>query len=178
MQEIWKTIDGYDYQISNQGRVKNSRGKILNPYVGKKGYARIGLFTKPAPGIRRDHNIHRLVAKAFISNPRQLPEVNHKNGIKRDNNASNIEWSTHAGNILHSYRTLKRKASGAGKFGIDNGRSKPVVMMDSAGRIVQEFESAQGAYRATGIHASKISLVCNGKRYKTGGFGWRFKEDV
>ena len=83
--EIWKDIEGFEgkYQISTWGRVRNSDKQILAPYRNTKGYLKIGLFD----GSRntKKFRIHRLVAMAFIPNPKGLPQVNHKDGNKENN---------------------------------------------------------------------------------------------
>lgn len=65
-----------------------------------------GLYT--LDGVQSTYQIHRLVAMAFIKNPNNKSEVNHKNGIRNDNRAENLEWTTHRDNVIHSYNVLKR----------------------------------------------------------------------
>jgi hypothetical protein len=122
MEEIWKDIDGYIglYQVSNLGRIKSlarivnhsrSNGtyirteKILKAGDNNNGYPSVSLHKD---GKRKLYLVHRLVAIAFIANPENKCDVNHINGIKSDNNLSNLEWNTRRENIQHAYDTRLR----------------------------------------------------------------------
>ena len=109
--EIWKPVVGYErlYEVSDSGRVRSLRegrrfraGHIMSPNLGKFGYTYVNLNEK---GIRKTHKIHRLVAQAFLPNPENKPDVNHKNGVKHDNKLGNLEWATKSENTLHAFRT-------------------------------------------------------------------------
>ena len=94
--EEWKEIQ-YGYEISNQGRVKNPKGKILGGSTHKDGYRFITIKGKQMP-------IHRIVAESFIKNEYNKPFVNHKDGNKMNNSVDNLEWVTQQENIQHSYK--------------------------------------------------------------------------
>ncbi len=103
--EGWKMIEEVNgiYSISNQGRVRNNRtGYILKPIKWTKGYMKVNLKVN---GNSDSQMIHRLVAMAFIPNPENKPEVNHKNGIHDDNRVENLEWVTGEENRKHAYDT-------------------------------------------------------------------------
>ena len=114
MNEVWKNIDGYEgkYQISNLGRVKSlqrwsgtkyyNREQILNNYVNKKnGYVYVYLTkNNKSKNIR----LHKIVADAFIPNPNNLPQINHKDGNKQNNCFENLEWCSCSYNIKDMYR--------------------------------------------------------------------------
>jgi len=104
--EKWKWVKGYKkhYQISNFGRLKSFAYKstrILRPHVGRGGYLRFTLNKKGKP---KHFFVHVLVAKMFIPNPKNLPEVNHKFGVKFDNYFENLEWTTTSENQKHAVK--------------------------------------------------------------------------
>ena len=98
--EIFKPIDlNPKYSVSNFGRVRNNKtNKILSPR-NLQGYQRVAFYVDGKP---TDFRIHRLVAKAFIPNPENKPQVNHINGDKTDNRVENLEWVTNSENIKHA----------------------------------------------------------------------------
>lgn len=156
MNEEWKNIEGYEglYQISDQGQVKNLRsGKILKPRKSK-GYYYVCLYNK---GIIKQCTIHRLVALTFIDNPNNLEYVNHKNEIKTDNKASNLEWCTVKYNT--NYGTgLKRHAMAI---------KKPIYMLN--GETKTYFDSATDCEMMTGISRRHIVDVLKGRLKTAGG---------
>lgn len=108
--EEWRDVPGFDgvYQVSNLGRVRSlprkvwnytKPGRIMADYCKPNGYKTVGLSHG---GKHCKHAyVHRLVAQAFIPNPENLPEINHKNFDKKDNRVSNLEWVTSAENKAH-----------------------------------------------------------------------------
>jgi hypothetical protein len=108
--EIWKDITGFDgrYEVSNLGRVRSLLDCLLRPKtptlkiqsVDMNGYPTVNLYFHKKLIVKR---IHRLVALAFIPNPANKPQVNHIDGVKSNNNLSNLEWVTKSENIQHSY---------------------------------------------------------------------------
>lgn len=112
--EIWKEIEefGGNYSVSSEGRVrsngllkgKNSKVRILKTEMSKKGYLRVGLVKD---GKQKHYLVHRLVAIAFLDNPNNLPDVNHKNECKTDNRLINLEWMSRRDNMNYGDRTKK-----------------------------------------------------------------------
>ena len=184
MNEIWKDIEGYEglYQVSNLGRIKSlgrtimrrtrwcsvkpytMKPRILKPKRCQGDYFQVGLFT--IDGQHSVAKIHRLVAQAFIPNPDNMPEVNHKNEDKADNRADNLEWCTHDGNCRYGTRNQRTGEKNA----------KPVVQMDTEGNVIADYPSVIEAQRATGINRYLIRQCCNGKQESAGGYRWKFKE--
>lgn len=113
--ELWKEVLEFSgYYVSNTGKVKtndfNHTGleRELSVFVTSRGYVAVNLMRN---GIRRRKLLHQLVSIAFIENKNNRRQVNHKNGIKTDNNVDNLEWCTSAENIQHAFRNGLNKAS-------------------------------------------------------------------
>lgn len=120
--EIWKDIEGYEgkYQVSNLGRVRSIerkcrmvyerrrrvRERILKVEVKTDGYCRV---TLSSPTKRRREYVHRLVSEAFIPNPLNKSTVNHKDGNKRNNAVTNLEWLTLKENLTDMFKRKKEK---------------------------------------------------------------------
>lgn len=119
MKEIWKDVVGYKgiYQVSNFGRVKGIdrvggnnhtyKEKILKPQAHTHGYFQVTLNNKSK---KTKVYIHRIVLEAFEGSCPPEMECNHKNGNKRDNRLSNLEYCTRSDNHIHAYRILGKKA--------------------------------------------------------------------
>ena len=168
--ETWKEIAGYEelYEVSDQGRVKSlnynhtGKEKILKPRMNSCGYFLVQLCKD---GVVKQCLIHRLVAEAFIPNPNNLETVNHKDEVKTNNVASNLEWMSQKDNTNYGTRNKR----------IAEARSKQVQMFDkSTGELLATFPSTHEAARVPGICQSSIVMCCNGKYKSTGGYIWRY----
>lgn len=160
----WLNIPGCagQYQISNDGRVRNANGHVLKPRKSDSGYLRVWLSTNGKP---KCYPVHRLVATAFLPNPDNLPEVNHINGVKTDNRMENLEWCTTSHNRRHSSYELNN----------ESGKPKrPVVCID-LGWI---FPSVAEAARAVRGSKQNIVACCQGKRNSHMGLRWAYVEEV
>lgn len=111
--EIRKSIKGFEnYLITNHGNVislKFEKEKILKSNNDRKGYLLLNLYNK---GIAKTCKVHRLVATAFIPNPNNKPEVNHKDGNKQNNCVDNLEWVSKSENHLHAFKLGLRDNKG------------------------------------------------------------------
>ena len=165
--EEWREcpVYGEQYEISNQGRVRKRRtGKILSQQTDNKGYKRVrlSLHDKKASG-----KVHRLVAIAFIPNPNNKPQVNHKDADKTNNAVSNLEWVTNGENQIHAYKNGLNYVTGRA------GRKRiRVKQIDMDGNEIHVFSSLNDASASTGANSVNISSVLRHKRKTAGGYRW------
>lgn len=173
MIEIWKRIENFpDYEISNLGRVKSYKqkkeGRILPPIKTKKGYLQIQLYENKK---YKRFYIHKLVALAFIPNPNQLEQINHKDENKENNKVDNLEWCDNWYNIHYGTKIERTtKANECCKT-----TSKEVYSIDEKGEK-EYFLSIGEAERKTGISHCNIVAVLKGRREKAGNRKWFYKE--
>ena len=177
-----KIKDFPDYYVTDTGDVyswkyhpirnPNSRIKKLKPIKNKSGYWTVSLHKDKKQHI---YLVHRLVAEAFIPNPENKSQVNHKNGIRSDARAENLEWVTPQENVRHAFDVLKNKGSRAGQYGKENPKSKVIEQMKD-GKVIAIFYGGAEAERKTGIFSSNIHATCKGRHLTMGGYEWRYKK--
>ena len=178
IKEEWKRIEEFDgiYAVSNLGRVKSINhlvktgnnglrlviGRILKQEKTCNGY----MFIKTSKKYGNKHlAVHRLVAKAFIPNPDNLPNINHKDEIKHNNIVTNLEWCDHSYNAL--YGTCQNR--------LKPYKQKAVNMINiKTKETIKTFESMKTAGLEMGISKEQISAVCRGKRKTAGGYKWEY----
>ncbi len=171
MEEIWKTIPGYEnrYEVSNLGRVKSLarldrynrhvRERILQYGDNGNGYKFVHLLR----GTKQRMYVHRLVAFAWIENddPETKTIVNHIDGNKSNNVVSNLEWCTPSDNNFHRYNVLNKHTAQKGKSLKKNCKR---VGLFEGGVLVREFDSLRDCVKRLGVNYSSASERLHGKK--------------
>ena len=197
MREEWRPVVGYEglYEVSNMGRVRSvkrtvwdSRGyykiiqeRIRKPRKNNNGYLQVFLHKE---GKRKNCTIHRLVAQAFLPNPDNLPEVNHKDENPLNNNINNLEWCTRKYNQNYGTRNI-RAGKSISKTNTNNPKlskaltnnpklSKSVIAISKVSGLIVEFSSIREAERQLGISHSDITKCCKGKKKSAGNYYWMY----
>lgn len=172
----WKNIEGYDglYQVSDTGEIRSVDAviQVHNSRTKPYSYVRKGCVLKQRKqncgynivklsknGKMSAYTVHRIVAETFIPNPKGYSEVNHKNGIKTDNNKSNLEWCSRNDNIRHSYQEKIRK----------HWNRRKVMCVETK----EIFESIKDAGVAKGVNPKCICHVLAGRNKIAGGYKWQ-----
>lgn len=166
IKENWRDIEGYEglYMVSDRGRVKSlnyrntGKEKILKRIKNKWGYLTIRLHKD---GKQKDYRVNRLVAKTFIPNPENYPDVNHRDEDKTNNAVDNLEWCTRKHNCNYGSRNEK----------ISKSKNIPVMCIET-GEVFSSYKEAQ---EKTGIFANSIGACAKHKKrhYTAGRFHWK-----
>lgn len=184
MEEIWKAVPNYEgmYEVSSKGRVRSidrilqtargliyKKGNVMHPNVNNSGYYYVCLCGKQKHWYAK---VHRLVAMAFIPNPNNFPEVNHKDGNKLNCSVENLEWCTHSDNHKHSYKMGLSKLSIAQK-----AKQKRLLQLDPVTEeVIKVWESVSDAnmYFYGKKYNSSIYRCIHGEYHTASGFKWKY----
>jgi hypothetical protein len=163
--EIWKYFYINDektrYQVSNMGNIKGSRG-ILKPRIEKSCYCSVKLYINKKS---TSFLVHRLVSIVFLENINNLPQVNHKDSNKQNNNLKNLEWISASDNILHSQK------------GKSNGKNRPVLKYDINNIFIEKYNSIKESTNGNKNMKSGIIKCAKGKQLTAYGFKWKYEID-
>lgn len=170
MCEEWQEAEDFPgYFVSNLGRVKGKMGSILAPQFNPvTGYYHVNIYHKN--GKKRTTTIHRLVAKAFIPAENGKTQVNHKDGNKKNNVVSNLEWVTASQNRKHAYqhglfdKEKIRERGLHGGIGSRKNLGRKIVVVDGDGNKLL-FDSIRQAAESLNINHTNLSRVANGKKH-------------
>jgi hypothetical protein len=179
MKEVWKDVEGFEglYQVSNIGRIKSfvksnryhDAERILNPTI-RNGYKYVFLCNnrKNRTTKGKHYLVHRLVAKAFVINPKpdDFCYVNHKDENKLNNRFDNLEWCDIKYNNTYGTGSLRQSIS----------LGRHVEQITSSGIPIARYYSLSIASELTGINKHSIERCCNNERKHAGGFAWRYVE--
>ena len=156
----WVKINCF-LEVSNFGEVKSHR-KIIKGEITSGGYCRVHISHN---GVEYKFLVHRLVAEAFIPNPKRLPEVNHIDGNKQNNSVDNLEWCTRSQNTSHAFKTGLRNYNGC-----KNPHSKLTQSdVETIRRIYVRGKHCEnnsyGLAKRYNVSPKTIQNVVNGKHY-------------
>lgn len=157
--------------MRKDGRILTLKSKILKSFINNSGYkvATIYLYDLVYKSYKKE-TIHRLVAKTFIPNPYNLPQVNHKDENKLNNSVENLEWCTAQYNLCYG-RHIEKSAK---------AQMKKVYKFSLDGILLNEYKSLTEASIVSGIKATNISAVCLRKKsyHTAGGYIWRYENRI
>lgn len=177
MTEEWRKIDGTHgmIEVSTLGRVRSllSPAKtVLKLQTDKKGYQRVRVTIC---GEKMGFKVHREVAKAFIPNPDNKPQVNHIDGNKANNTVDNLEWVTNQENARHAIATGLFDAVALGAKKANDAKKRPIVGFDPYTGKGYEFESVSAAERW--FRSRHITAVLKGRRKHVNGWTFAYLDD-
>ena len=161
----WRTVKEYDhYEVNQYGDIRHKKRQyILKPRQNKGGYLYVNFKIN---GRNTNFAVHRIVANAFIPNPKGYTEVNHKDYDRTNNCVSNLEWVTSSENKQHAYKLQDNK----------NSRGKQVEQYTKDGKYIKTYESLSMAAKDFNCSVCAISNCCLGRSKSSQGFLWKFVE--
>lgn len=173
--EKWMTVADFPrYSVSNKGNMRGINGNKMRLSPDRYGYICVFLYKEGGHRKGKRARVHRLVAKAFIPNPSSKPYINHKDGVRSNNNVENLEWASNSDNQKHRFHVLGHGISEEHRKKMLSASIKACQKSVLCVETGELFNSVRDAAKSKGVCQSSISFVCSG-RYKTaGGYHWRF----
>lgn len=171
-----------EYFADEKGNIYSKRKKIMKPYQDKKGYLRLDF--KVNKKRIRNKLVHRLIALTFIPNPNNLPQVNHKDENKQNNEIGNLEWCTNKYNANYGTRTERIRQKHIGKkyteefkkrLQKNSATAKKVLCYDKNNNFIKEYCSLHDTQK-DGFDFRIISAICHNKRKQMKDIIFKFKE--
>lgn len=164
--ELWKPVEGYlSYEVSNLGRVRNKKLDLVKAQrKTKTGYLIVDLKEN---GIKRTRYVHRLVAQAFIPNPDELPQINHKDENKQNNCVENLEWCTAAYNNAYGTHVERIRSTKGRDYGKSIARLDPTTR-----KRLAVYASVSAAARDMGVSKQAIDWGLSSANHTAAGFAW------
>lgn len=175
--EYWRPIVGYEgfYEVSSLGRIRSldviikcgygktrlKKGVVRKTSKNNKGYLIVNLSKN---GKTKTCSVHKLVAQAFLSNPLNLSDVNHRDENKLNNSVENLEYCSHKTNLNHG--TVKER--------ISNKKSYKISQYSLSGDFISVWDNAKTIEASLGFCADSIKRACRGEYKTSHGYMWRY----
>lgn len=182
MKEIWKPIEDFKdkYEVSNLGRIRNIITNHIYKFTNQYGdYFTIILYDKTH---KRTTRVHKEVAKAFIPNPDNLPQINHKDLNKQNNKVDNLEWCSISYNVKHGIKNGANTMNGFNKYNKNKSHKKYgyIYQYDKAMKFIKKYYSPLEASKITGVCCRNILQCINHQEGRThaGGYIWLAESEV
>ena len=184
--EIWKDVAGYEgfYQASNRGNVRSlarvdslgrkCRGRVLKQGYSSSGYLQVSLHKN---GKFKNRTVHRLVAESFIHNPNGLPQVNHRDEVKDNNNVENLEWCDSKYNINYGTRIERVTRAQSKKVKATNIETNEVLTFNSTKEAGRKGYDQSGVAKACkGVYKTNTGKLIGGDGHLYRGYRWEHLE--
>lgn len=184
MKEIWIDIKGYEglYQVSNYGNVRSlDRTSIMKNGVSRfvlgrelrkkdngHGYLIVSLYKH---NVEEKKYVHRLVGNAFILNPNNLPDINHKDENKSNNNVNNLEWCTKSYNSRYGTKIERGRETLK-----EHGGNRGIDVYDKEGHFIRHYDYSYDLTK-DGLDRRLLYAVCKGRLRSYKGLVYRFEGD-
>ena len=184
----WVVCEDYpSYMINRKGEVRSLlTNKILRPKKSKTGYMYVGLRKNRESKTVR---VHRLLAKAFIPDQDNKPQVDHINGVRDDNRLENLRWCTNQENQSFELARLNNSKALTGRKQSPEAVAKRAKTLQKSigvrveqytldGQYIQTFNSANEVQRLLGIWSAGVLDCCKGKFKSSKGYIWKYAPEV